>query len=314
MPSKLFHSTASWDTYSVRNLLDAIAQNQITHIVSVELFSFLSREACLLSNLHKEIHLVPIIWENVPNHPFYHLPFYRRNFLSTLTKLHRIICATEKSRRHLASLRIDEEKTSVVHPGILVEDMAWNYSFEDRPLDILFVGTLNGHKGAHLLMPLAEALISRRPGLRIGIVGDGPFKEEMVRLKKKHYPNVEYFGNVPHNKINRIYLASKILISPCLPVKKLGILLQEEQFGFSVVEAMGAGLTIVSTEVGALPEVIGETNFIVRPEINDFVNVLDSILDDSHFLKCNAERNVGRVNELFNAKKQSAIFFKELDS
>ena len=114
-----------------------------------------------------------------------------------------------------------------------------------------------GH--ALLLDALAEAL-RRTPGLRLFIAGEGPLRPELERRAQGLPPGaVQFMGFL--DDVRHLFQASDIVATPTLP--QLG-----EGFGLAALEAMAAGVPVVATEVGALPEVIahGQTGILVSPE------------------------------------------------
>lgn len=81
-------------------------------------------------------------------------------------------------------------------------------------------------------------------GLPLKIVGDGPLARS---LKKQARSNIEFIGQVPHEKIAEYYGRAKALIFP-----------QEEDFGISAVEAIASGTPVIAYKSGGALEIIEE--------------------------------------------------------
>ena len=111
-----------------------------------------------------------------------------------------------------------------------------------RDIDVLGVGALIPLKDyATFLQVLAEAR-AERSSLRAVLVGDGP---EACRLKRMARElglekQCEFKGKLPRNEVLALMARSKVLLHPST----------FEAFGFVFLEALGAGMQIVSRPVG----------------------------------------------------------------
>ena len=76
------------------------------------------------------------------------------------------------------------------------------------------------------------------------------------RLSAHAAERVTFAGLVPHSEIASYYAAADICVCPSL----------YESFGMSVIEAMAAGVPVVATRVGAVPQLISDqhTGLIVN--------------------------------------------------
>jgi glycosyltransferase involved in cell wall biosynthesis len=66
---------------------------------------------------------------------------------------------------------------------------------------------------------------------------------------------IEYRGYVADTERQRLYAEASMLVLPSL----------EEGFGMTLVEAMQAGVPVIASDRGALPEVVGEAGILVDP-------------------------------------------------
>lgn len=111
----------------------------------------------------------------------------------------------------------------------------------DDPL-LLYVGRLSQEKQVHHLRPVLDAI----PQARLAIVGDGPYREELVELfagTKTHF-----VGYLKGEELSQAYASADMFVFPSAL----------ETFGLVVVEAMAAGLPVVSSRVGGVPDVVKE--------------------------------------------------------
>ncbi|MDG1480032.1 MAG: glycosyltransferase [Myxococcota bacterium] len=102
---------------------------------------------------------------------------------------------------------------------------------------VLAVGARVPHKG-HAVLAEAASLLT---GVDIGVAGDGPLV----------YPGIRWLGQ--RSDVPALLAAATVFVHPSV----------EEGMGQAVIEAMHAGLPIVTSDAGGLPEVIGDTGILV---------------------------------------------------
>ncbi|HJU82410.1 MAG TPA: glycosyltransferase [Acidimicrobiia bacterium] len=133
-----------------------------------------------------------------------------------------------------------------------------NFTFDPGPRSdppsssdtVLFVGRLSPEKG---LEQLLECWAQSPPkDLRLVIVGDGPLAP---LLSGQDLPGVEFRGRLPQSEIRDLMLGARALVVPST---------WYEGQPMVVLEAMSAGLGVVASDLGGLPETIGEGGQTVR--------------------------------------------------
>lgn len=115
-------------------------------------------------------------------------------------------------------------------------------------LNIINVGRLSQEKGLRYLVKSVEYLT---PTNRLFLAGDGPEKKELKKLVGKLGldNNVIFLGKIAHEKLPELLNAMDVFVLPAISM---------EGFSNSMLEAMACGLPIVTTPIGAGPEVIKE--------------------------------------------------------
>ena len=81
-----------------------------------------------------------------------------------------------------------------------------------------------------------------------------------------------------------------------------------------IIEAMAAGLPIVATTVGAIPEIIknGENGFLVRPkDIQDLSSKIEVLLKNSNLRENISKNNIEKVKNNYSVYLQ-VDFFRRL--
>jgi glycosyltransferase involved in cell wall biosynthesis len=114
------------------------------------------------------------------------------------------------------------------------------------------VGRLAPIKGVETLLR-AIPLVGRPVDLTV--VGDGPLRPELERLADG-LP-VRFAGEVPFPKVEEFLASSHVLVLPSL----------SENLPNVVLEALVAGVPVVASRVGAVPELIhdGVNGYLVEP-------------------------------------------------
>jgi len=140
---------------------------------------------------------------------------------------------------------------------------------------LLFVGRLNSQKGVdHLLHALSEM----KTKASLDIVGDGPDREDLVRLARDLglTPRVRWHGQVPQSKLPELYRHAAAVVVPSV----------DEGLGLSAVEALLCETPVVAFDSGGLRDVIQheKTGLLVQPgDRAALAKTLDNLLSrDGH--------------------------------
>lgn len=128
--------------------------------------------------------------------------------------------------------------------------------------NIVFVGVDWQRKGGPELAAAFAQLLDRHPNASLTIVGCSP---------EIDLPNCRTVGKIPLEKVQPYYNAASIF---CMPSRR-------EPFGVAFIEASMNRLPVVSTCIGAIPDIIldGETGFLIEPgNVEALVGHLDKLL------------------------------------
>ncbi|MBU0511084.1 MAG: glycosyltransferase, partial [Chloroflexi bacterium] len=139
-----------------------------------------------------------------------------------------------------------------------------------RPL-LISVGRLSPPKGYHDLLQAFAALHQKIPAAYLIVVGGGTLydqlSEQVAALKlEKHAQLLGARTDVP-----RLLAASDIYVSAS----------HREGLPLAILEAMSAGLPVVATGVGGVPELVGGRGILIPPRRPEaFAAALVSLLND----------------------------------
>jgi rhamnosyl/mannosyltransferase len=125
---------------------------------------------------------------------------------------------------------------------------------------ILSVQRLAPRKGVQHLIHAMSIVVRENPKVKLAIIGEGPEKMRLIKLTKESgiSKNIILMGFVNSNELLKWYSACDIFVLHSL----------YEQFGIVLVEAMACAKPVVSTKVGAIPEVVDDrkTGLLVEPK------------------------------------------------
>jgi alpha-maltose-1-phosphate synthase len=177
-------------------------------------------------------------------------------------ELDHIIALTNKTKTTLLLEGADPKKITVISHFIdtkkfcPAKETMLRRNHTQKKLTILFSGRLEWYKGIFDFINAAERLLHdpvlRTYQLTFRMVGDGSQKWKIPDW-------IEQFS-VGYNGMPKIYNNADIFIAPSKPTPTY-----EEQYCTVLLEAQAAGLPIVTTRTGGIPENIGEAGIVVKP-------------------------------------------------
>jgi glycosyltransferase involved in cell wall biosynthesis len=244
-----------------------------------ELAFWFAGEAARLKSRHR-YKLVLTAWETIPLLEVYrnrHAREYRR---LTLPAADLVLAATARARDALLLEGVDPDRIRLCSPGIDTGRFAVPApNPEPDEHVVVSAGRLVWEKG-HQDVMRAIAVIHRRivptangARPRLLVVGSGP-EEKRLRAYADELgigDHVE-FRAVPYEEMPEVYAGASCLVLGSLPSAGCSLYLGdlprcfwEEQFGLVFAEAMAAGLPIITTTSGAIPEVVGDHAELVAP-------------------------------------------------
>jgi glycosyltransferase involved in cell wall biosynthesis len=214
--------------------------------------------------------LVLTVWETLPWRATYRWPRERRYRAAILPQLDLCLAATERARQGLLLEGVPAERIEVCPPGIALERFRAAPTPAEPPArhTVLSAGRLVWEKGHQDALRAVAAL--SRDDVRLLIVGDGPEGGRLRRYAADLGVDAEFRATVPYDEMPALYGSASALVLASLPAKAW-----EEQFGMVLVEARAAGLPVVTTTCGAIPEVIGSDATLVAP--GDWRGIADAL-------------------------------------
>lgn len=192
-------------------------------------------------------------------------------------KCNRLIALSEEWKEQLSKIVPAEQITIIENYSILHED-----SLQDRlnrPCNnqVLFLGELGRRKGCYDIPVVVKQVAGKIPSVKFILCGAGSkTDEEAIRKlidENGVDKNTEFPGWVRGNKKDKILRESDVFFLPSY----------NEGMPMSILDAMGYGLPIVSTNVGGIPKIVhnGENGFCCEVgDVDTFSNNIVSLLSN----------------------------------
>ena len=210
--------------------------------------------------------------------------YYRNAWMKiewTMEHVDKIVLIAQKGQDNFLKLfpNIDPAKTFVMLNGIddltaeqkkeVDEIRSREYEFKYR---LCCTGTINTRKGHLYIIEALHMLNTEKlANIHVDFLGEGPQKvvlEDLVRRYglEKH---VNFYGTVPNVEVYRHLAENNIYI----------LMSENEGLPISIIEAMRAGLPIISTNVAGIPEIVkeGYNGLLLHPSTKDLIPVLDNL-------------------------------------
>jgi glycosyltransferase involved in cell wall biosynthesis len=186
----------------------------------------------------------------------------------------RTIVLGEIWRRMLSDeLGIDPRRIAVVHNGV-PEAPSRAPVTSDAPCRILYVGKLRPEKGLSELMQALSGARLKSARWTLTLVGDGE-GNRFKRIAASHglSGRVRFTGWLEPDAVRRHLASADVFVLPS----------HYEGLPLGLLEALSAGLAIVTTRVGALPEILrdDESALLVPPaDAASLADALERVITD----------------------------------
>lgn len=157
-----------------------------------------------------------------------------------------------------------------------INTLKLKYNINEADTVFTFIGRFNSDKGIDKLLESINLI--KKNNIKFLLVGDN---------KEKKYGNYKYLNKIKSLSKN---IASKIIFTGYIPNKQLYKIYSitdcviipsqvEEIFGVVGLETMTMGIPIISTEIGALPEIISRNcGIFVKKDKNYSKNLANAII------------------------------------
>lgn len=241
----------------------------------------------------------------------------RRKLMRVLTAADRVVHINEVTKQTLLSLGVGARQLVRIWPG--VDDKFFNKPAEQdiravlggyrisRPY-VLCVARLMERKGIDVLIEAFAELDQTRFGdAQLIIVGEGPERKNLERLISRLWmdKSVKLIGEVPDDRLVALYHGAQVF---ALTPREVGG--DFEGFGIVYLEAGAAGLPVIATRTGGVPEAVEHkrTGLLVTPDSPDAIRkALGLLLGDEKLRVELGQQGKKRTEDEFRWSKVTSI-------
>ncbi len=159
---------------------------------------------------------------------------------------------------------------------------------------VMTVARLEKVKGIEYLIKAMSVDIRCRQTKHLLIIGEGSQRKNLENLVKELnlQSKVKFLGEIPNQEIPQHLAEASCFVLPSL----------KEGFGIVILEAMAAGVPVIATNVGGIPDIVenGNTGILVEPknpsQVADAINKIYSEPEIAEKLTQNALKALEKYN------------------
>jgi len=172
----------------------------------------------------------------------------------------------------------------------------------------LFLGTLEPRKNIGALLDAWQLLLER--GVRQRLVLAGRATDDaaawLARIAEPPLEgHVTHLGYVEEQDRETLYAGARLLVLPSL----------DEGFGLTALEAMSAGVPLVASNRGSLPEVAGDAAVLIDPtDVRALAAAIERALTDTAWATDRAQAGLARAQTFTWAESAAALRQAYLDA
>src|SRR6185503_18098267 len=179
----------------------------------------------------------------------------------------------------------------IVHNGVAAAEFAPILPTPDAA-DLVFVGELRRLKGVDVLIEAMATLAAAGQPVSATVVGAGPDADAFTALARaRGLTRMRFTGALP---ARAAFALGRLLVVPS----------RAESLPYVVLEAVAAGIPLLTTDVGGIPEIFGPQSHLLLPpgDARALATAIAGTLADPGTALAAAETLRGRVRALFSAE------------
>jgi glycosyltransferase involved in cell wall biosynthesis len=196
-------------------------------------------------------------------------PEYRlARLLTTLTLKHldRVLPVSTAMKKIAMKLGLPGDRGTVIHGPVGIDTGDLKETAKQQPFtekygrSLIYVGNLTAPKRAETIIRAMQKVTEMYADCRLVLIGEGTLRPSLEALAdelglRKH---VHFCGALPHEEVLQMLKCADVFVH-CSDYEGLGM---------AVMEAMGAGLPVVASRVGGVPDLVleGKTGFMIPPD------------------------------------------------
>jgi glycosyltransferase involved in cell wall biosynthesis len=188
------------------------------------------------------------------------------------------IAISEAVRHEVLAAGVDPARTHVIPDAVdltaAAAGHAWPESLPQPAVDsplIVCIAALTVEKGLSVLLEAAAAMRAHLPSVRWLVLGEGPERAALEQLRRTLGLDLVVSFPGPVDAPEGVLPRASVMVQPSL----------SEGFGSSVLDALAAGVPVVASNVGGLPEALrgGGGRLVVPGDPHDLARTITRLFD-----------------------------------
>jgi glycosyltransferase involved in cell wall biosynthesis len=209
-------------------------------------------------------------------------------------QLKHIVTVSDVSRHDIAdAFDRPADNIALIYNGIDTEVFAPRAHISPKPFRIMTTASADQPlKGLRYLLDAIAQLKPDFPQLELMVVGKlkegGQTESQLKRLKLQD--SVQFVSGISTDKLVDYYAEAAMVVSPSL----------YEGFGLPAGEAMSCGVPVISSDGGALPEVVGDAGKVVKAgDAAQLASAIRELLENAEQRKAMGKQGRERILQTF---------------
>ena len=206
---------------------------------------------------------------------------------AVLAAVDRFVTPSEYARGQLSRLGLPSERVTVL-PNYLPDSSFAERSRADEGGYAVAFGRLSEEKGFGVAVEAAAL-----SGVPLRIAGDGPLEGEL-RARAAAMKGVDLVGRLSAPELDDLLRGAAMAVVPSLG---------GDVMPFAALEAMAAGLPVIASRSGSLPEVVGAERCVPRGDPRALARAMSALWADPDRRRTEGDALIARARERFGERR-----------
>jgi len=211
-----------------------------------------------------------------------------RQYEPLLAAVDRFVTPSGYLAGQIARLGVPDDRVEAL-PHYLPEEAFADASIAHEGRFALVAGRLSSEKGVAAAIDAAAAT-----GVPLKVAGSGPEEQALRDHAAAAGGQVEFLGRLSPERLALVRRASALVLVPSR---------SDESFGLAALEAMGAGVPVIATRAGALPELVGEDRCVPRGDTDALTSRLAELWADPERRRVEGDALIARTRARYTEER-----------
>lgn len=192
-------------------------------------------------------------------------------------------CSKMTSTLAKSCYRLQDKFVGHIHNPIEVSKFKSDSNLKTKAYAFVAMGRLHEVKNYPLMIEAFKRTLDSGARAELYIAGSGPRENELKQMVRKLSieEDVHFLGNVAN--IPELLSQTDVLLLSSV----------SEACPMVILEAMAAGLPIIATSVGGVPELVSDNGILIENgDVEAFANAMQTLINDAEMVKIMSERSL----------------------